>query len=482
MIFNERNAEDLIIAADFLLLVCLKTFAGRFLEQRLSNSNCISTFYFAEKYQCEELVAKTRKFVHENFASVAELDEFLDLEAEEVGRWISSDEICVEAEEDVLKIIQKWTEQNESDRKSKFEELFRHVRLVLVSRDVLVVDIVTNQLVRDNYSCWKRVSDAIALVFCTSEDALIQSPRRRHGTHAIVACGGKHTLCYLPEMDAWKFLANGLFENMSDGTQMVTCRDQLFTFDVSYNTHRYDPTFDAWSSLKHLHLSSNSTRVAVIRGQIYAIDVKTKGEQRESTIERYNMGSWSWEIICTSCWGCREDSCVIAAGDCLYVLGGITKSREPDRYYWNVKCVAKAERFDTVQNKWEEITSMRQGRCSAFGVATQGKIFVGGGNDSGRNALKTCEMYNISTNRWQIIGNLNVPRSCGSMVCVNGTLYVLGGSQHYQYEYTVESYDPTVKKWTQKASIPVDKIPGDNKPSFKGCALKIPKVALAKLK
>ena len=483
-IFSERNAKDLIIAADFLLLICLKTFAGRFLEQRLTNYNCISTFYFAEKYQCEELVAKTRKFVHENFASVAELNEFLDLESEEVERWILSDDICVAAEEDVLKIIQKWTEQNESDRKAKFEELFRHVRLVLVSRDVLVVDIVTNQLVRDNYACWKRVSDAIALVSCTSEDAFMQSPRRRLGTHAIVACGGKHTLCYLPKVDAWKFLANGLFENMDYRTQMVTFRDQLFTFDGSYNTHRYDPAFDAWSSLKHLHLSSNSKRVAVIRGQIYAINVE--GEQNKSTIERYNMGSWSWESIFTSRRGCREDSCVIAAGDCLYVLGGKSESREQARHYgylWNVKCVTKAERFDTVQNKWEEITSMRQERCSAFGVATQGKIFVAGGNDSGRNALKTCEVYNISTNQWQFIGNLNVPRSWGSMVCVNGTLYVFGGSK----SYTVESYDPTVtvtkeKKWTQRASIPVDKIPGDNKPFFKGCALKLPKVVLAKLK
>ena len=488
-ILDERNAKDLIIAADFLLLVCLKTFAGRFLEQRLSNSNCISTFYFAEKYQCEELVAKTRKFVHENFASVAELDEFLDLEAEEVERWISIDDICVAAEEDILKIIQKWTEQNESDRKAKFEELFRHVRLVLVSRDVLVVDIVTNQLVRDNYSCLKRVSDAIAFVSCTSEDALMQSPRRRLGTHAIVACGGKHTLCYLPEADTWKFLANGLFENMNYRTQLVSFRDQLFTFDGSCNTHRYDPAFDAWSSLQRLRLSSNSKRVAVIRGQIYAIDV-------EGIIERYNMGSWSWEsIFRPSFWervrkshrGCRKDSCIVVAGDCLYVLGGKSElQQQSTRGFWRPAefiCVTKAERFHTVHKKWKEIADMKQERSCAFGVATQGKIFVAGGEGRENKQLNSCEVYTISTNEWQFIGSLNVPRLWGSMVCVNGTLYVLGGSQKYQgFEYTVESYDPTVKRWTQRASIPVDKIPGNTKPSFKGCALKIPKVVLAKLK
>ena len=100
---------------------------------------------------------------------------------------------------------------------------------------------------------------------------------------------------------------------------MVIFRDQLFTFFGSCNTHRYDPAFDAWSSLKHLHLKSFSRQVAVIRGQIYAIDVEDE-RQNKSTIERYNIESWSWESV-------------IAAGDCLYVLGGKTKSQKRNRYH-----------------------------------------------------------------------------------------------------------------------------------------------------
>ena len=254
-----------------MLLVCLKTFAGRFVEQLLTNSNCISTFYFAEKYQCEELVAKTRKFVHKNFASVAELDEFLDLEAEEVGRWISSDDICVEAEEDMFKIIQKWIEQNESYRKSKFEELFRHVRLVFVSRDFLLVDIVTNQLVRDNYSCLTKVLDAIALVSLSSEDAFLESPespRRRLGTHAIVACGGKYVYCYLPRKEEWKLMTYNVHDEsrVDENTPMIVFREQLFIFaGFDIKPKRYDPVFDCWSSVRHLRFSPRSARVVVVR-------------------------------------------------------------------------------------------------------------------------------------------------------------------------------------------------------------------------
>ena len=157
---DEENAKELMAAADYLLLTCLKTVSGRFVEKQMSISNCISTFYFAEKYQCEELINDSRKFTH-NFASVVELDEFLNLEAEEVERWISSDEICVAAEEDVFKIIQRWVEQSKTARTAKFEALFRHVRLVFASRDYLLVDVMTNQFVRENFSCLRRVSDGI---------------------------------------------------------------------------------------------------------------------------------------------------------------------------------------------------------------------------------------------------------------------------------------------------------------------------------
>jgi len=55
-----------VAAANYLLIPGLKKLSGRFLERQLSKSNCISTFYFAEMYQCDELIANTRKFIHAN--------------------------------------------------------------------------------------------------------------------------------------------------------------------------------------------------------------------------------------------------------------------------------------------------------------------------------------------------------------------------------------------------------------------------------
>ena len=463
---TQENSEDLITAANYLLIPGLKTVSGRFLERRLTRANCISTFYFAEIYQCDELFINTRKFIHANFPSVTEMDEFLNLEAEEVERWISSDEISVAVEADVFKIVLKWIEQKKSERKASFEELFRHIRLASLSRDFLL-DVVTNELVRENSHCFKLISDALKL---TCDGGLPQSPRKGLETRAIVACGGKYTLCYLPEKDEWKRLAHGLSER-NYATKMISYRDQLYVFPSFGMAERYDPTFNGWCTLD---LSvTRSTEVAVARGEIYAIEVFTS--KKKSTIKRFNVERCSWQTILSSREGCREDSCFVVAGNHLYVCGGKI----------NGDYVTKVERFDTVENKWEEIANMQQKRGCAFGVATEGKIFLAGGRESDGMSfryLQTCEMYTIFTNEWQFIGSLNVPRAYGRMVCLKETVYVLGGTgDFHQRELSVECYDSTEDKWIRKTTIPVKIISKDNNDTFKGCVLKLSKGVLDKL-
>ena len=113
---------------------------------------------------------------------------------------------------------------------------------------------------------------------------------------------------------------------------------------------------------------------------------------------------------------------------------------------------------------------MHEGRSDAFGVATENKIFVTGGLRD-RTRLKTCEIYIISTNEWQLVANLNVPRCYGSMVCLNGKLYVLGGeNDRNQKELSVECFDPLYDQWIHETTIP-NIFPG-NSISFTGSVLK----------
>lgn len=467
---NEDNVDDLVIATDYLLLVNLKTVSLRFLEQQLSTANCISTFYFAEKYHCEELVTNSRKFVYDNFVSVAELDEFLNLEAEEVSKWISSDDICVAAEEDVFNVILKWVEQNKGERKANFEELFRHVRLVSMMHDHLL-DVARNELVRDNPSCVRKVLDALEIMSSASENTFLQSPRKRVETHVIVARGGKYTFCHLPEKGQWKRMADGLSATKGLYTKMIKFRDQLYAFPGISSAERCDPLFNSWGGLD-VALSYLMDHVVVVGGQIFSLEINV--DENKTTVNRFDSNLSTWKTV-LSRGGCRMGSCVVGADDCMYVFGG--------RSSGGPVCVATgtAERFNTVETNWETIADMQQPRRGAFGVATQGRVFVAGGILKQGEVLDSCEVYNVSTDEWYFIANLTKPRYVGSMVCVNGTLYVLGGSGTQSYEFSVESYDSTANRWTQKTAMPVDRFPDARAWSYKGCAMNLSKGMLAKL-
>ena len=472
---TEENAEELVVATNYLLVTNLKTISGRFIQQQMCQLNCISTFYFAEKYDCEELLNDSKSFIHANFASVAAMTEFLSLEAKEVERWISSDEIVVETEADVFQIAKKWVEHNKSERKAAFEELLRHVRLVFVSRDYLL-NVVTNELVRDNAGCFTLVSDAIRQTTFSSDDDLPQSPRKGLDTRAIVACEGEYAFCYLPQKDEWKRLPTcnrSTKERWMNfpSTHMIRFRDQLFMFRSLNRTERYDPVFNGWSSFP---FGIFKDEVTVIGGELFSIYEPFSFDLESTTsIEKFQVETCSWQELHSSSQYYRKDSCVIGSDNFLYLLGGTS----PHTF----QHVAKADRFDITEKKWEEITDMQQARGGAFGVASQEKIFVAGGEGEEGTVLKTCEVYNVSTNEWQLIADLNVYRTHGSMVCLGGTLYVLGGFDQTKKnpEHSVECYDKQ-GKWIVKTTIPVEE-DCKEKQAFKGCVLKFSKGVLNKL-
>ena len=461
---NEKNDGDLIIAADYLLLESLKIISGRFLEKQMTTFNCISTFHFAEKYRCQELVLRSTKFIQDNFTSVAKSDEFLNLDAEEVEKWISSENILVAAEEDVFRIIVNWVEQNKGERKDKFEQLFRHVRLVMLSRDSLFSDVVTNELVTEHFS------------FSSS------ASRRRLETEAIVVRGGKKTYCYFPEKDEWKRLADGLSEDRNHTTQIIKFRDQLYSFPRRRNaeTERYDPAFNSWTTLR-LPLPNDTFSLAVVNGQIHAMYRRLRQEVdpgpyfrrrcrivAELVIKRHNVELCTWETLSSSQDShYQNDSCIVAFGNCLYILGG--------------GCSNKASRFDTAESKWEEIASMPISESSPCGVATQEKIFV----TSARG--QQCEVYQVSTDEWHTIPSLNFTRPVVSLslVCLNETVYVVGVAEKnlsQPAEIVVNSYDLKLNKWIQKTSIPINKSSDEETYSFQCSTLKLSKGLLTKPK
>ena len=93
-----------------------------------------------------------------------------------------------------------------------------------------------------------------------------------------------------------------------------------------------------------------------------------------------------------------------------------------------------------------------------------GKIYIAGGMQTDEEICRvlvndTCEMYDPSTNEWQMMPSLNIPRHSSSMVCFQEALYVVGGLKNknkHSRELSVEVFDFKTNVWEKKSTIPVD--------------------------
>ena len=127
---------------------------------------------------------------------------------------------------------------------------------------------------------------------------------------------------------------------------------------------------------------------------------------------------------------------------------------------------------------WDLITEMKVPRWGACGTAAHGKIFIAGGSPNGGSYCRSCEVYNVEADEWQLIACLNSPRFFGSMVYLKGILYVVGGRGRNADKrvMAVESYDFEEKKWKERTKLPINKTFPEWK--YDSCALNIPRILI----
>ena len=372
-------------------------------------------------------------------------EHFLSLDSKQVKELMSSDDIVVNAEEQVFKGILNWVLQNRSERKGEFACLFREIRMTCVSRDFLFEELVKEELVKQNNECLVYVLDAVPWIVDPAKEDLPKPPRKclETQTDVILACGEETRLCYLPERKVWYRLADAfLISCPHSATQL---RDKVFivggetkeSWKSSFLEY-YLPFSNKWAAVQSGLGEVRCLGLTVLKGYLYAV----VDQETYNTVHKYDSVNSCWEKICGPPTE-RTKTCCVSDGNHLYLICG---------YGLNVTFAGTvAERFDPSANKWEAIANMREERRSAFGDTLHGKIYVAGGFSK-----KSCEVYNPMTNEWQLIASLQVERSDGSMVCCNGALYVLGGSlRNGQRVLSVELYDAERDEWRNETNIPI---------------------------
>ena len=521
-ILAEDTARDLIVVADYLFLEKLKRLAGGVLVQTLTTSNCISTYYFAERYQCEYLLWNTTKFLLSNFTAIytASLEDVMNMSSREVEMWISSDEINVSAEEDVFKIILAWIDHDRNRRKIYFVELFSHVRLTYVSRDPLRHDIVTNELVQENNSCLRLVNDAICAINSFDPKNFYSfsvPPRKSLGIPAVVVNVGENIVCYFPRQKIWCKLGGIPAELITyhKHDKFVPCNGRLYSTvressrcqPQSLKQLIYNPYSNKCVLLPSLKEPRRYLRKTFVRNgdEMYALmsepcvmdhlvnwrypveeqtpdSCRTEVEQKcgsrkhTSFLTKYKPESNSWEDVSSfDHLDLRQDFCIVAKNDFIYFIGGI------DWHGIGNECrfLSDVDRYDVSRNKWDKLADIQMARTWAHGTAVREKIYIAGGVFKGSRLPESCqcEMYDEATNEWQFITSFKIrPGRFEALLAVDGELYassITDDRQRGDFTVRLECYKPEENKWETKTEVTTRRLSAGIRPPTNACSMRL---------
>ena len=468
---NEDNVFHLLAVADYFLISSLKTLCVDVLLRALSLSSCIAAYYTAMKYRCEELQKGAKDFILANFVAVAETEDFLNLSSKQVEEWISSDEIIVQGEEDVFEVVVRWMERN-GLQKHNFYELFRHIRCVYLPRVYLSNVALRDPLIKNNKDCSDCAQDAMKEVYDGGEECYFaQSPRNCLKTHqnAIVACGKKSTLCYIPSEDKWYKLSCMLSTRYFLSQSISVCQGKLFFIGGTRDNdtsgcpaERYDPSINTWSPLESFKQNVKWCTVVTFQGLVYVMGGTEKTETKcLSTVQRYNPDTNLWQVV-SSLSSPRLSVCAVATKRYLYAIAGRS----------DVGPVNIVERFDPKEKTWCLVAPTLEKRMNACGVAVNEKLFVFGGLKSDDYSHSSfCEMYDTVTDVWSSVANTVTARGFVSAVSFKGNIFVCG---HFGEDASLQIYNTVTSEWKFCTQLPQS----DEK--FKISCLRIPREVLDK--
>ncbi|KAE8298513.1 Kelch repeat and BTB domain-containing protein 12 Kelch domain-containing protein 6 [Larimichthys crocea] len=173
--------------------------------------------YFRVMFTCEDLADHAQRYLRQHFVQVCQNEEVLELEAHQLGKLLSSDDLNVSREESILDVVLRWVQHSTlmdgEVRILHLPELLRKVRLPLIN-DVYLREVMKrNTALLSDAECLEMINEALEatsmhpsaaprklklrygmettdLLLCVGNDS--DGIRSRYGSYA------ERSFCYAP--------------------------------------------------------------------------------------------------------------------------------------------------------------------------------------------------------------------------------------------------------------------------------------------
>lgn len=458
------NAQDLIMAADYLIIPTLKSKASEFLSGTICASNCLSLESFASQFNCESLKEAAVKCKFQHFVSVVKTEDFKSLDFDKVKNLISADEIIVSKEDEVYDAVALWVKHNTLTRECFFPELLKCVRLFSMSKYSLREIVAKEELVVKSPECMRCVLQGLeTFLFPDDFEVLLRRPRLcLKSSELVVVLTGGHEIAaetraenFKPRSSTfgfslstkeWLYLPKMPYRRSRHAS--AVCCGQLYV--VGGNTEAplcyFNPLRDKWFTRKETLLPQGCAgcSLSMLNEELYMIGGK---DDHWHCVKKYSFRLNKWTEL-SPMQIPRAAHCAVVFEGLIYILAGQSQN--------GTACLKSVECYNPLNDQWAQIQDMIIERQYAAAAALSEKVFVVGGySDIEFEAIeRSGEIYDKSLNQWSLVSGPSVPRAACGIVSVENCVYLFGGEDENQGLDSVECYNVQDKAWSIVGTMP----------------------------
>ena len=294
---SEMNVCSLLPAATMFQMTHVIEACCTFLEHQLDPSNCIGIADFAQAHGCSDLYTKAKLYVYQNFPSVSQHEEFLQLSPTQLMQVVKRDELNVRCESEVYMAVLAWVQFDLDKRQNKLEQLLCAVRCHFLTPGFLQQQLKYCDVLKRVPSCkdyLSRISQDLTL------HRRVREKRRNPSSPPVIyVVGGylRHSLsnveCFNPAKKEWIKLPD--LPMPRSGVSAAVVHGQLFVVGGRNNSpdgnvdssavDSYDPVRNIWMKCTNMAVARNRVGVGSIDGLLYAVG-GSQGGTHHNSVER----------------------------------------------------------------------------------------------------------------------------------------------------------------------------------------------------
>ncbi|XP_032891654.1 gigaxonin [Amblyraja radiata] len=468
---SEDTIQDIVQAADLLLLTDLKALCCEFLEGCIAHENCIGIRDFALHYSLQHVYYIATEYLETHFRDVSHTEEFLELGHEKLKEIISLEKLNVGNERYIFDAVVKWICQDPVVRKVHMKDVMSVVWVNGLDPGYLREQMLSEPVVREI------VKECTNIPLSQREgEAQLATFKPRGYSECIVTVGGEERSsrkptavmrCMCPLYDRnrqlWIELAPMSIPRINHG--IMSAEGYLSVLGgqdsdkVTLSSgERYDPDTNCWSPIPSMNEARHNFGVVAIDGVLYVLGGED-GEKELLSMESYDIHTKTW-MMQPNMTMVRKIGCYAAMKKKIYAMGGgsygklfeSVESYDPKTQQWTAICPLKEKRFGAV----------------ACGVGLELYVFGGVRSREGINTensdMVTCksEFYHDHFKRWIYLNDqtLCIPTSSSFVygaVPIGASIYVIGDlDTGTQYDFVREFRRSTGTWHHTKPLLPSD--------------------------